>query len=247
MPIRVVTRRLVATNPENRILVTGNPRSGNVWLARLLADALDCSVVPYKLRPSLATMPNQNESWRQIFQMHLFPTYEGDYDEFFATYREAFIPRWSGEKVIHIYRDPRDIAISVMHYWKLDSIGEAVTRMENDIGNIPRWDRFVSAWLDVKDIPVMNVSYEDLSSNTEGTVVKLLEFIGAETPIDLSVIVERQSFANKKKEVEFNGNPAQIEHMRNGKVGEWKTKLSSSDIISIEKRFGKVMKRMEYI
>ena len=95
------------------IFVVGYPKSGNTWLTRLLARALDCTVARYTINdtnPEIASDLNSEvtgNGGKSISKLHLLPE---EFENRFAPVK--------GRKVVYIKRDVKDILVSQFFYVK---------------------------------------------------------------------------------------------------------------------------------
>lgn len=201
-----------------RITVTGYPRSGTVWVSRLLGDVLDRPIVGAGGGMSLASREGSGDCI-----MHAHAALEG----------------------VMVVRDPRDVAVSVAEFWKWP-LTETLHRMIHGPGplSLPPWEEYVDSWETV-------VRYEDFHRNAEAELGKLLESLGETPSKSLGEVVERQSFAAIRAKMERHGGrfafgrQAQLEHLRNGKVGEWKERFSSEMMEKVEV-WNPMLERFDY-
>ena len=190
------------------ITVAGYPRSGNVWLCRLLGDALDVPVIG----GSLAAEGQERSSPGYVRQAHLWV---GKGHHLNTEVTDGFIT---------IVRDPRDVAVSAAAFWGW-TIDEALDKMIEGPGplELPPWKVFVESW---QSVPM--VRYEDLWTNPKSVLSSLVQ-----SDKSLDEVIERQSFAVKREEMRYRGNKypfgrkAQKNHLRQGGMGEWREVLST--------------------
>jgi hypothetical protein len=209
------------------IVVAGYPRSGNVWVSRLLGDALNVPVVGVAGgRDSLAAEGKWRRGKGYIKQAHYWPGKSGNLH---------INPKdHKGITFLHMVRDPRDIAISAAHYWTW-TIDEALGKMIDGPGplDLPPWVVFVESWLK-EYVPILR--YEDFHQDAEKELTRLLEHLELEPQKNLAEVVNRQSFVVKRAELERRGNrypfgrTAQLTHMRKGTVGEWRETFTIAQI-----------------
>ena len=151
---------------------------------------------------------------------------------------------WDREKVkvIHIVRDPRDVAVSAMYYWEIPSLEQAITCMgggEWPLAASGNWQDFVTAWKGM--VPV--VRYKDLHANTEGELIRVLGLLGLKAG-DLSEVIHRQSFKAQRESIEKYGENmpygkvTQLKNLRMGVVGDWKAHFLEEDEEHAERHFG---------
>lgn len=85
-------------------------------------------------------------------------------------------------RIIHLQRDPRDVAISnYFTNFKMARGGMGFAFDLADIGHaINDHDRIMEHWRSVLPIPIYDLNYEDLVEDQEATARKLLDFVGLE-------------------------------------------------------------------
>jgi len=85
-------------------------------------------------------------------------------------------------KIIHLQRDPRDVAIS--NYFTNFKMARRGMGFAFDLANIGHaindHDRIMEHWRRELPIPIFDLNYEDLVENQEATARKLLDFVGLE-------------------------------------------------------------------
>lgn len=171
----------------------------------------------------------------------------------------------SFSRVIHIVRNPLDIAVSYAHHLQCD-ISRAIEvmadrkAMEHDLRNgittslpqlVSDWSGNVSSWLDQDALPVKTVSYEAMHANTESVLADIIDFWGLiGNPAKLGRAVENSRFHRLKEQESLvvfkEKNPVAPNFFRKGKVGDWRTTLTDGQIQAIVERHGAVMARLGY-
>lgn len=198
---------------RENVFVVGFPRSGNTWVARLLGDALDS---PIKKREgkgeSIADEGFGRPGNYIIRQEHSDP----DQIE-------------KNEHVILVIRDPKDVAVSAMHYWELKDIEKAANCIVYGRWPTPHgsgWVYFYDWWLE-EGFDYL-IRYEKLHKSTKQELENMLGAINAEPENDLNKVVARQSFGSRKKYAKIHGHKmphgytVQNKALRKGTVGDWK-------------------------
>lgn len=225
------------------ITVCGYPRSGSVWICRLFGEALDVRVVGIKYgKGSLAAEGFERRNDGYVRQAHLWPGKNG--------HLRVDLSKRKDEIFLHMVRDPRDIAVSAAYFWDW-TIDEALGKMIDGPGplELPTWNIYVESWF-AQHVPTLR--YEDFHENTEYELGRVLKFLKLEPKKDLAEVVENQSFAIKRAELEKRGNrypfkrTAQLKHMRNGNVGEWKEALSVDQKRATMNTWRLLLKKLDY-
>ena len=210
----------------DNIVVAGYPRSGNVWLSRLLGDVLNCRVVGIKGgRDSLAAEGGDRPNECYVKQAHYwvcqrFPD-KHEVKRNLCTHPQ----RHRDCTFIQIIRDPRDVAVSASKYWKW-GLEDTIGRMIDGPGplELPPWAEFVESWFGLAPM----VRYEDLVTDAERVVQTILDWLEREPEVPIADAVHRQTFMVKKVEMYRNGGTypfgkkAQLRHLRHGSTGDWK-------------------------
>ncbi len=190
------------------IFTAGFPRSGNTWLGRCLSDLLSAPI------QDAPTSPIKSQFAREIKGDFIIRKSHWDY----RTWLRVKESDLTGEDayVIFIQRDPRDVAVSMKFYYRMQNIGDAMAVMENS-----DYNNFIYEW--VHGNPRIYVTYEQMHANLTHLLSDMYfyftgEYLDSETA---NLITERQSFENHRK---LNS------HMqRKGIVGDWKNHFSRSE------------------
>lgn len=209
------------------IWTLGFRRSGNTWLCRLLGDALDSQIASGMEFPS-----NADEGFDR----------PGPFVIRMRHYRLIQTGFPNGQRLIHIIRDPRDVLVSVREYWKTDWPG-ALERMKD-------WQSHVRTWINLRPL----VRFEDLLTNTEGELLRLLDELDLPfPPWPLSETVERQSWRTRLGQLQIgdgNGLPYGAEHqlivLGHGRAGRWREVLPPEVGRDAHKLFWPLMQELGY-
>lgn len=258
-------------NPEKTCIVVGYPRSGNTWLVRMIAELLNSPVSRFGNALPIGTEGNHRKGDWLVTQLHLRPLFDLESKEAIRDSWAFNFNAWKGENIILISRDPRDVAISAMHYWELESIRKALNCMYegseifHPMGNWSEfYRRWFSLWNDNFDsnkiyLPQFVTSYEFLHANTFEVMKAIHSVLTGFEAEDKKVleVISNQEFKNKKEEISkevFNntsesrpyGKAIQLKAMRNGMPFQWRELISEEDNEFAWEKFGEMMKWMDY-
>jgi hypothetical protein len=250
--------------PEYNVIVVGYPRSGNTWLSRLLGDVLDSPVTGiYNAKP-LAEEGLDRHGKYVVRQLHLHPVW-AECEKAFISGTEFCVEKRTKEKIICIVRDPRDVCVSVMHYWDLETIEEAYEAMTEGappMKGAGTWNSFITDWIKVsmflrakgqQRIPW--VRYEDLKKSPQSVLtllLKKLDLFEYDYDVRIKGASERQEFKARQAEIKtsphrFNyGKTIQLKSMRKGIVGDWRNFFSEELAQMAEGRWGNLMEEFYY-
>tara|TARA_B100002051_G_C16731915_1_gene638811 strand:- start:320 stop:1210 length:891 start_codon:yes stop_codon:yes gene_type:complete len=119
------------------------------------------------------------------------------------------------------------------------------------------WEKHVISWTSIKwNVPIMILKYEDLVYDKVNTIYKIINFFEKklnihfkETSKKIDNILQSTDFETLKKYEEKKGFNEASEHnnfFSVGKKNQWKKKLNQSQIIKIEDKFIKTMRKFNY-
>lgn len=253
---------------KESIYVIGFPKSGNTWLARLLAEATCSNVAPVN-EVDAAGFSDQREGPFLIRKAHLV----------------SDVPAVVHGKTVYIVRDVRDVLISGFHHcnrWctdelikrnalsrfyyyrelrKLNRAWRGNPRAEFGYGarclirrllgrtdakaRIGNWSDHVRFWIGQQNIVV--VRYEDLLHDTESEMKRILKMLDIDVQTDqLTEAIRKQAFDRKKAEFQNAKDYKNASFLRSGKTGGWRNDLSQAMVKEIEQEHGRVMKTLGY-
>lgn len=187
------------TSSLTELYVVGRPRSGTVWLNRLIADALN----------SPLEIDNPNAEAATYFG----PGRDGGY-----VVRKAH----DGEKrapTVFIQRDPRDVAISTMFYRDQTDLFPVVHQMCEPYS--ASYEYHIRMWLDDRKKAEAYTRYEELHKDGVKELRRIIRLlVGKELSIENCLeVYKRQSFAVVKQ----GDTGGRLTHsMRKGIVGDWR-------------------------
>ena len=177
---------------------------------------------------------------------------------------------------IYIVRDPRNVITSISHHYQL-TINDALQFMTDEKKGIyvKKDDRYVAfqpllswslnqkSWLENNMFPVLMIKYEDLVSETFITFKNILNFVYKIS--NSKVLLNRRKIINSIKNCEFrnlsklekekgfveaayNKNTNErIKFFNLGQKNQWTKILDNKIVKEIEIKFGKEMKKLNYL
>jgi hypothetical protein len=251
-----------ATVRPTDVFLVGHPKSGNTWLAYMLAVATRSGD-----REERITMANLGSA---------VPTIHGD-DSKILQHRALPNPRiFRNERpttpelyprAIYLVRDPRAMLVSYYHHYRAKN-SDAETDLDTFVAEylrhghvhdyhvgLRRWDEQVSEWLwRAGSGTALLVRYEDLHADRRGRLDKILGFCGLSFPPEVvEAAVDRGSFDAMRRDEERHGAEAYPwkpgrgpRFLREGRVDGWREELSPQSVRAIEQEMGSTMEAVGY-
>lgn len=244
------------------IFLVGHPKSGNTWLAYMLAIILNKdlkgqfnlanikSFIPcIHGRDNLIAQHNNLQSPR-IFRNE-WPVYPERYPT-----------------TIYLVREPRAVLISYFHHYRIVTGDDNLTIeafveeylshgcIPNFEPNLTSWDKQILYWQErSKQQPVIIVKYEEMVDDLGAVLEKVLKFICVKYDkkfVDLAVKrgeFESMREVEKKHGAEsYPGTKGENDwFVRRGKKDSWKTELPPEVAIKIKNQFDKAMRSIGYL
>jgi len=218
------------------LFVVGFPRSGNVWVSRLLGDALQSTVAARDGKRSIGDEGLGRTGKYIIRQEHSDPS---QFEE--------------GEKIVLVIRDPRDVIVSAMHYWGIADIRKAsqcVLQGEWPTPQVGGWIKLYNLWK-VADYTHL-IRYEDLWHDPKEELQFMLESLGEECIPNINQVIARQCFdARKRKAQQFGhkmpyGKEVQMRALRKGIIGDWTNHIDEESLEYVARHAGDLAEEFGY-
>lgn len=212
----------------HEIIVVGYPKSGNTWLSRLIGDLMDYPIVGFEDAVPIAAEGADRAGDGIVRQLHLMPG-NSKYPHFITGPHTVNTAYYGDENIVHIVRDPRDVAVSIDAYWELGDLARTLESVMGK-GDTPLWGtgwrEFVESWRASK-LPHFTAFYNDLCSDAAATLKQITTSFGLTPANSIEEVVRRQSFDVRRAALEENGNNLpygagiQLKNLRLGKSGDW--------------------------
>jgi hypothetical protein len=179
------------------------PKSGNTWLRFLLANIIHGGMP--------ATSLGVSKLVHDIHQPKV-PFEPADPEQLFIKTHFARTDRHPriGEtaRAVHVVRHPRDVLLSALNYRRMEGVIENLTDAQYaetfiSHGGDPLWAKLgygswiqhAATWATNAPFPVLTIRYEDLKSDAESTLSRVLEFVELDASAgDIARAVKESSF-----------------------------------------------------
>jgi len=156
-----------------------------------------------------------------------------------------FLLRTGMVKVVYIYRDPRDALLSAMdHGRKIAAAGEthtfaALSSFEDAFAAVKAW---ASKWQQWRDCGVYLLRYEDLLSNPEMELEKIVTYLGfAAGPGDIATTVAAYS-----RDEARSSKKSEYLHFNVGISSRYRSEMPEEQKQRFEREMGDLLVRMGY-
>ncbi len=201
------------------IYTAGYMRSGNNWLCRTLSDLFCAPIV----RAGGVTQ----------FAAHILDGYEIKMTHWD---RKQFNEKGYPNPVVHMARDPRDMAVSLMYYHGDQNLSHTVGRLVED--DFAGW---VESWM--LRPTNLNMTYEVMHDERKSFewLKRIYRIVTDDAPIlhqHIADVIERQNFSN------WMHLSRKIN--RRGKTGDWKNHFNRPLAKVFEQEFGWVLRDLDY-
>ena len=188
---KIFKRKSLHIQPDDIFLVS-YPRSGNTWMRYLLANLLEPTEI-WHIGNINRVLPDTHEPWPsdwiprtpRLLKSH-------------SSYRYEF------RRVIYLYRDGRDVAISYHHFLqKLHQEQRTFDEFFDDFirGQVPygSWQAHLDGWMFTEHSgqEIITLSYEKLYQTPVPEISRLAAFLGcAWSETEILTAVEKSTYRN---------------------------------------------------
>lgn len=178
---------------------------------------------------------------------------------------EPLFPAAATRGVIHIVRDPRDVALSLAHH-RVKSVDDTIDFMADSGAcfaqtkkSLPPqlrqwlgdWSGHMQSWLECP-LPMLTVRYEDMLGDTLNTFTKIVRFAQIEVDsarIQSALEASRFSRLQKLESLSRFGEapPNMGRFFRKGQAGDWRENLTEAQVEKIVAQHGEMMRQLGYL
>jgi len=248
---------------EQTIYVAGYPKSGTVFITRLLGDALDSPTGAYwnSRDGEDISAEGGGRKGKYVVRRGHFRLLNKSYPSLTpvpAPHKLAW-RALTGQRLVCIMRDPRDVATSAHFYyhqgqWAISKILKDMRDGTGSFSVMGPWDAYMSAWNALPYHPMSLVKFERLAKDPFRCLKEIVADLEIDAPTDahMQEACNRQSFAAKKQWIESTTKPLplgkglNLKHMRKGKPGDWKNHFTEKEKRMARTFFGKTMAELGY-
>lgn len=232
----------------NKFWLVSYPRSGNTWMRFLISNILYPEKdVDYISIGRLVPDIHQRHTWEKVGVENPL------------VLKSHLIWRTGFSRMIYLYRDPRDVAISCYHadnIW-VEKGAKGLTFDEYLKGIFLRgkrsfgfWDAHIKEFLLLSKKPevhVVPIKYEELWQYPYEEMKKVVEFLKVKVKhtADIQIAINKSSFEELGKFRARDGVHPKMMGLR-GKPGGWRKVLTKKQQDLIWQNYGETMERLGY-
>jgi estrone sulfotransferase len=242
--------RDVLSFPDD-VFVVSYPKSGNTWMRFLLANLLHPEIP--------LTFANVEQIAPSVYENYDYKIRRAPRPRVIKTH-EPYRPHY--RRVIHIVRDPRDVALSFYHRltavnrFNPDNTVEDFIRTKfvtGTVSHLGNWAENVGSWIGAREgtPDYIMLRYRDIKDDTVAALRKIVNLLGVEADDQqLKHAAEASSADNMRKLEKETGHKWKT--LKNGtfvraaKAGGWRTALTPTAARLIGDAFGPMMQRLGY-
>jgi hypothetical protein len=247
---------------ETDVFIVGHPKSGNTWLAYMIAIILRAAEAPPITMANIKEhIPHIHGSDGSIRKYELLRNPRFFRNEY-PIHPECYL------KTIYLIRDPRAVLVSYYHMYCVVRPREPLTLTAfldqylregclKNLEPLQRWDRQVAAWLKKAsdNKRVLIVKYEDMLKDRKSIIERVIRFTDLKVEDNrIREAVDRGSFEQMQQDEEAHGAEAYLKiqdkrekFIRRGEQDGWKDELEPGMVARIEQELGPTMRAAGYL
>ncbi len=230
---------------EDDIYVVTFPKSGTTKMQMILYQMTTDGSMDFRHIDDVAPWLKNDAFERRGVKKLKSPRIIKSHDAYFNFDKET------KGRFIYVFRDGKDVAVSKYHQDK-NYLNENLKFGDfmKDFFKEKKYNYFVfnKLWFENKNnLPILYISYEEMKSNMDGVVEKIIKFCKfSEDKVNRQRVKERSSFDFMKKYQEKFGvvppeKKVYNEFIRKGKSGGWKEYFTEQHKAEFDKQFQKYL------
>ncbi len=163
-------------------------------------------------------------------------------------HERALIPKWCTLRAIYVMRDPRDVAISMLHYMNgLDKLDDAIDKLfephwvinftdePNIYHYVGDWKAHVESWVNQTEFPVLVMRYEDMVANPYHEFKRFVDFhpwlsFDRRRFLEALQDVHFEKLQKKERADGFQESKGKNEFFRSGTVAQWQAVFTGEQL-----------------
>jgi hypothetical protein len=239
---------------EDDVFISSYPKSGNTWTRFLVANLIHPQE-PVTFLNIEQIVPEPDLRSRNFLKKCPRPRIMKSH--------HPFDPRY--KRVVHIVRDPRDVALSQYHFQIKRGMLKAGTPTEEfaqrfvagETSDYGSWGQNVGSWLIARyNTPgFLLLRYEDLLENPVEGVAQIARLIGLDADTERLEKAVELSSADRMRQLEklqadkwalTSGTRKDLSFVRSAVAGGWKSDLPGDAVAQIEQAWGPIMRALGY-
>lgn len=226
-----------------RFAIIATPRTGNTWLMHMLGKVFNVPATPVH-NPTEVEWDNLPPGC--VLQLHWHP---------FGSFVDSL--ERAGFRVVVLSRHPLDVLMSILHF----SLHDPTSRwLEGEEGNerpifgaMPRSTAFMNYATGPRARALLGVSmewwsfpgsirvrYEDLLTNPQGELRRLIEAAGVVPDAQLETVIAEHTIPHMRKRTQ------NAHHFWQGKAGLWKRLLTAREAVPIGAAHAALFQTLSY-
>lgn len=239
--------------PDDVFLVS-YPKSGNTWMRFLVGNYLtNCKINFFNID---LVIPDIHFNPQQCEDVTLQPR--------FIKSHKSYTPAYP--KVVYIFRDGRDVAVSYYYYMKKKRKITSDTSFSNFLetfakngaGGFGNWSNHVKSWVKKASTgSVVLIKYEDMLFDAARELKKVIQFANIKAEQDRIINAVRASLFEEMQQLEVKENDSyfftrykagteEVRFIRKGQAEGWRSHFSKDDENLFLKFNGKTLKKLGY-
>ncbi|XP_067881722.1 amine sulfotransferase-like [Heterodontus francisci] len=243
---------------DSDVFVVTYPKSGTIWMQNIMKYIyMEGDLQTGECNASYFEVP-----WLEIAHKEI-NTDDRPSPRLFVTHLPyQLIPKAlknKKTKVIYVYRNPKDVAVSFYHFHKFanyletpENFGAFLQTFLNGQVDYGSWFDHIKSWYNHRyEFNILFQSYEEMIKDLRMAVLKFINFLGRSLDNkSIDIIVERATFKNMKTDPKSNYESAGFPYfdnsvagfMRKGIVGDWKHHFTVAENEMFDRIFQEKMK-----